>query len=493
GGFGTHFPRLRRVVSSHYAFSATGRAVFVDGGGQDIGDDGGRLEADAPTEVPRTRACLDGREAAVDAPLLGLEAAVVAVAWRGESGDNGRRSEDGRRETQRQLVVVFLDLHHRVIYEHVALLLLPHRGRGRTAGRTTRDTRNRRRQHLVPIAFVIVRARSKRGRVHRGLGGAVRVLVPEPHATSTPRGLYRARTRREGEHAVGLAVGGGRGGGLGGRHGGFRREEREEGECGPGGGARWAGGAGRKGARESEGDDGKAAGREAIGRRAKTAERRTVVEGSRIDGVDPLMSSTDVEDAILAAPSASDCRGGFYGFRIPKTRSTLAIVKLGRAKEPRKRQAQWARQCRGERHRWLPYYWEVPFYKKFEKIIHCHFKAAGAWVVPHRCRFCTVRHQEKFGLKACGGVRGLVRVVEYYLGRLNWPVISKFQKETGKEIVDTADVLKPRGCIQRRGFGKWCCCGAPTCDGRLPSALELAGRWGGHLAAARTHYLLNSF
>ncbi|KAJ7464333.1 hypothetical protein B0H11DRAFT_2240733 [Mycena galericulata] len=135
------------------------------------------------------------------------------------------------------------------------------------------------------------------------------------------------------------------------------------------------------------------------------------------------MSSTDVEDAILAAPSASDCRGGFYGFRIPKTRSTLAIVKLGRAKEPRKRQAQWARQCRGERHRWLPYYWEVPFYKKFEKIIHCHFKAAGAWVVPHRCRFCTVRHQEKFGLKACGGVRGLVRVVEYYLGRLNWPVI----------------------------------------------------------------------
>ncbi|KAJ7440077.1 hypothetical protein B0H11DRAFT_2230170 [Mycena galericulata] len=140
---------------------------------------------------------------------------------------------------------------------------------------------------------------------------------------------------------------------------------------------------------------------------------------------------TDVEDAILAAPSASDCRGAFYGFLIAKTRSTPGIVKLGRAKEPRKRQAQWARQCRGERHRWLPYYWEVPFYKKFEKIIHCHYKAAGAWVVPHRCRFCTVRHQEKFGLKACGGVRGLVRVVEYYLGRLNWPVI---RRKLGKKL-----------------------------------------------------------
>ncbi|KAJ7429272.1 hypothetical protein B0H11DRAFT_2412504 [Mycena galericulata] len=147
-----------------------------------------------------------------------------------------------------------------------------------------------------------------------------------------------------------------------------------------------------------------------------------------------VMSSTtftDVEDALLAPPSASDGRGGFYGFRIAKTRSTPGIIKLGRAKVPRKRQAQWARQCRGERHRWLPYYWEVPFYKKFEKIIHRHYKAAGAWVVPHRCRFCTVRHQEKFDLKACGGVRGLVRVVEYYLGRLNWPVI---RRKLGKKL-----------------------------------------------------------
>ncbi|KAJ7729548.1 hypothetical protein DFH07DRAFT_969512 [Mycena maculata] len=75
-----------------------------------------------------------------------------------------------------------------------------------------------------------------------------------------------------------------------------------------------------------------------------------------------LMSptTTTVEDAVLAPPSASDCRGAFYGFRIAKTRATPAIVKLGRAKEPRKRRAQWARQCRGERHRWLTYYWESP-------------------------------------------------------------------------------------------------------------------------------------
>ncbi|KAJ7712912.1 hypothetical protein DFH07DRAFT_1018823 [Mycena maculata] len=166
-----------------------------------------------------------------------------------------------------------------------------------------------------------------------------------------------------------------------------------------------------------------------------------------------LMSptTTTVEDAVLAPPSASDCRGAFYGFRIAKMRATPAIVKLGRAKEPRKRRAQWAHQCRGERHRWLTYYWEVPFYKKFEKIIHCHYKAAGAWVVPDRCRFCTVRHQEKFGLKACGGVRGLVRVVEYYLGRLNWPVISKyFQKET---VDTTIDVLKPRDACNAEDSG----------------------------------------
>ncbi|KAJ7719888.1 hypothetical protein DFH07DRAFT_972792 [Mycena maculata] len=170
-----------------------------------------------------------------------------------------------------------------------------------------------------------------------------------------------------------------------------------------------------------------------------------------------LMSptTTTVEDAVLAPPSASDCRGAFYGFRIAKMRATPAIVKLGRAKEPRKRRAQWAHQCRGERHRWLTYYWEVPFYKKFEKIIHCHYKAAGAWVVPDRCRFCTVRHQEKFGLKACGGVRGLVRVVEYYLGRLNWPVI-----RDACNAEDSGIGSSPRG-------------GAPTCDCRLPQNLRI--------------------
>ncbi|KAJ7437495.1 hypothetical protein B0H11DRAFT_1935961 [Mycena galericulata] len=155
----------------------------------------------------------------------------------------------------------------------------------------------------------------------------------------------------------------------------------------------------------------------------------------------PSTTFTHVEDAILAPPSASDGPGAFYGFRIKK------IFKLGRAKEPRKRQGQWARQCRGERHHWLPYYWEVPFYKKFEKIIHLHYKATGAWLAPHRCRFCSVRHQEKFGLKACGGVRGLVGVVEHYLGRLNWPVIRAFT---------------PRRC-------------APTCGLRLPPVLQLAG------------------
>ncbi|KAJ7453630.1 hypothetical protein B0H11DRAFT_2245267 [Mycena galericulata] len=157
----------------------------------------------------------------------------------------------------------------------------------------------------------------------------------------------------------------------------------------------------------------------------------------------PSTTFTHVEDAILAPPSASDGPGAFYGFRIKK------IFKLGRAKEPRKRQGQWARQCRGERHHWLPYYWEVPFYKKFEKIVHRHYKAAGAWLTPHRCRFCSVRHQEKFSLKACGGVRGLVGVVEHYLGRLNWPVIRAF--------------TPPRR--------------APTCGLRLPSVLKPASHW----------------
>ncbi|KAJ7145957.1 hypothetical protein C8R44DRAFT_863780 [Mycena epipterygia] len=46
----------------------------------------------------------------------------------------------------------------------------------------------------------------------------------------------------------------------------------------------------------------------------------------------------------------------------------------------------------------------------------------GAWIVPKPCEFCGVSHQEKFDYEWCGGKKGIVKVVEYYLRRLNWPI-----------------------------------------------------------------------
>ncbi|KAJ7439617.1 hypothetical protein B0H11DRAFT_1934449 [Mycena galericulata] len=131
----------------------------------------------------------------------------LGLAWRGyngDSGDNGRTARRGEEEGV-LLTVVLLNLGHNIVDEHQALLRLPHPGRGRNcAVGGCAHSRNRRRQHLVAIALVVIRARSKWRRVRRGLGGAVRVLVPEPAPTSAARGLDRARTRREGQHAVGL-------------------------------------------------------------------------------------------------------------------------------------------------------------------------------------------------------------------------------------------------------------------------------------------------
>ncbi|KAJ7434397.1 hypothetical protein FB451DRAFT_1195329 [Mycena latifolia] len=143
-----------------------------------------------------------------------------------------------------------------------------------------------------------------------------------------------------------------------------------------------------------------------------------------------------IEAAIARKASASDKPGKIYGFKIPRyqphrpkcrrRRSRRAIprleVKIGRAKCPTKRRKQWLRKCKGQRQEWM-FYWEVPEAAKFEALIHLHFKMAGAWIPPSECDFCGVRHQEKFDYVACGGRTGIVRVVEYYLGRLGWPVI----------------------------------------------------------------------
>ncbi|KAJ7089421.1 hypothetical protein C8R44DRAFT_751431 [Mycena epipterygia] len=110
---------------------------------------------------------------------------------------------------------------------------------------------------------------------------------------------------------------------------------------------------------------------------------------------------------IHKAPSAFNKPGAFYFFQVPLE----DVAKFGCAKRPRRRQREWARQCRGQQQVWK-WCWQVPFAAKF-----------GTWVRPAPCKHCGIKHQEKYRYSLCRGRREISRVVEYYLGELGWPVI----------------------------------------------------------------------
>ncbi|KAJ7205129.1 hypothetical protein B0H12DRAFT_1243512 [Mycena haematopus] len=118
--------------------------------------------------------------------------------------------------------------------------------------------------------------------------------------------------------------------------------------------------------------------------------------------------------ALSAPPSTTDGPGGVYAFIVDR------VVKAGKAVDPPQRRIQWERQCRGEQQRWMDFYWEVPFAKKFERVLHLELKALGAWKGRVRCRFCARSHQEKYDLAKCGGVPGFVRIAESRLRALGW-------------------------------------------------------------------------
>lgn len=144
-----------------------------------------------------------------------------------------------------------------------------------------------------------------------------------------------------------------------------------------------------------------------------------------------IPSSRLLQRAISAPPSPTDGVGGVYVFGVNRG----LTFKVGKAKDPVKRKAQWARQCRGEQQEWAPFYWEVPFAGKFgefftksaaigltvaEHILHLELKRLGAWLGRVRCGYCGKRHQEKYGSKRCGGMAGLVRIAEARLAALGW-------------------------------------------------------------------------
>ncbi|KAJ7052430.1 hypothetical protein C8F01DRAFT_1337509 [Mycena amicta] len=122
--------------------------------------------------------------------------------------------------------------------------------------------------------------------------------------------------------------------------------------------------------------------------------------------------------SLLVPPSPSDKRGSLYVF----SEDSGQVFKIGRTNCPPRRKEEWARQCKPAAQQWM-FHWRVPYAKKFEALVHAHFKYHGAWLRPSRCRHCRVKHREKFGAGLCGGRNEVIRVVEDYLGQLGWDVM----------------------------------------------------------------------
>ncbi|KAJ7431146.1 hypothetical protein B0H11DRAFT_2262304 [Mycena galericulata] len=158
-----------------------------------------------------------------------------------------------------------------------------------------------------------------------------------------------------------------------------------------------------------------------------------------------------IAHVLNSPPSPSDAPGYLYAYRIfrhqplwrfgRRPRFPRAKIKIRRANNPQRRRREWARQCRGQRVKWW-FWWYVPFAKKFERLIHTHFRVHGAWVHPSLCGFCLVRHQEQFYWARCGGKRGVVLVVEGYLGILGWPSVKTSLDSKGGQFDSGAEPVQ---------------------------------------------------
>ncbi|KAJ7050808.1 hypothetical protein C8F01DRAFT_1092137 [Mycena amicta] len=121
--------------------------------------------------------------------------------------------------------------------------------------------------------------------------------------------------------------------------------------------------------------------------------------------------------SLLAPPSSSDASGFLYVF----TEDFGATAKIGHTNCPPRRKKEWAKQCDPVPQKWV-YHWRVRYARKFESLIHAHFKHKGAWIRPYPCQACLIKHREKFDAHKCGGQAEIVRVVEDYLTQLGWAV-----------------------------------------------------------------------
>ncbi|KAJ6535033.1 hypothetical protein B0H19DRAFT_1080436 [Mycena capillaripes] len=135
------------------------------------------------------------------------------------------------------------------------------------------------------------------------------------------------------------------------------------------------------------------------------------------------MVNTDYRSAMNAAPSNADKEGFIYRFTGVDPVSGLEFVKYGFTSQPEIRMDAWDRQCWPEAHNWGTFFGRfLGREKQAKRVIHRYFKHENGWMVPKRCPFCGVLHQEKFSVLILGSIEAADEEIERLFTEMGWSI-----------------------------------------------------------------------
>ncbi|KAJ7228135.1 hypothetical protein B0H12DRAFT_1240341 [Mycena haematopus] len=157
------------------------------------------------------------------------------------------------------------------------------------------------------------------------------------------------------------------------------------------------------------------------------------MESSRIKRRNSLARISDKNDQIAAYLRAIDRDEEIYDDQPGEVYSVCRLrdedggmlldIKVGIAQDTSVRQADYNEYCDPVEFSWLVK-WKCKRPKLLERLVHLTFHALGAGLPLdlRTCAGCGVRHREFFAYEAVGGIDGVLRIVEFWLGALGEPI-----------------------------------------------------------------------
>ncbi|KAJ7673334.1 hypothetical protein DFH06DRAFT_1124054 [Mycena polygramma] len=99
-------------------------------------------------------------------------------------------------------------------------------------------------------------------------------------------------------------------------------------------------------------------------------------------------------------------------------------MKTGYAVDLVRRQEQYHDLCDPVDFIWM-YEYDCNSAKPIERLVHLTLRALGGTIKPYPCPGCGTRHREFFLESAAGGVDGMCAIIEFWLGAMGQPIVSR--------------------------------------------------------------------